>query len=278
MERIDLHVHSTESDGTFTPSELVEHALAKGLSAFALTDHDTTSGIREAYEAAKDTDLEVIAGIEFSTQYDKKDIHIIGLDIDYENQNFQKELSAFRDARTIRNEKMCEKLRECGIGISYEQLKSNFPNAVMTRSHFAMFLLEYGYVKSSREAFDRYIGDYAPCFVPREKVSPEQAIKLILENKGIPILAHPLLYHMSNRTLEQMIQTLKEAGLVGIEAVYSTHSPAQEREVKALAKKHDLKISGGSDFHGTVKPSLDLGTGYGKLFVPMTILQELRNS
>ncbi|MFI3176239.1 MAG: PHP domain-containing protein [Eubacteriales bacterium] len=276
MNQIDLHVHSTESDGTYTPTELVNYALEKGLSAMALTDHDTTAGLSEAMAAAQGTSLEIIPGIEFSTHYNTLDIHILGLDIQYEDTFFQEQLLSFQQERCIRNEKMCQKLREHGIGITYAQLLQDFPDAVMTRSHFAMFLLEYGYVRSPREAFDRYIGDHAPCFVPRNKVTPAYAIQLIHQVGGIAILAHPLLYHMSDANVEKLIQELKEAGLDGIEAIYSTHSPAQERQVRAYAKKYCLKLSGGSDFHGSVKPQLDLGCGYGKLMVPDFILEDLR--
>ncbi|MFI3202325.1 MAG: PHP domain-containing protein, partial [Eubacteriales bacterium] len=169
------------------------------------------------------------------------------------------------------------KLREHGVSISYADLLASFPCSVITRAHFATYLFENKHVRSTKEAFERYIGDHACCFIPREKVVPEQAIELILQAQGIPILAHPLLYHMSTANLKQLLTTLKEAGLVGIEAVYSSHSPSQEREVKALAKEYALKISGGSDFHGLSKPNLDLGTGYGKLFIPFSILQDLRN-
>lgn len=278
MERIDLHVHSTESDGSFTPTELVTHALEKGLVAMALTDHDTTSGLAEAISAAKDSPLEIVSGIEFSTQYDQLEIHILGLDLAYDNPSFQEQIIKFQNQREKRNEQMCEKLQAQGISITYEKLLASSPYAVITRSHFATYLLEHKYVNSSKEAFERYIGDHARCFVPRKKASPKEAIDLILEANGIPILAHPLLYHISTKNLTNLVGNLKQSGLVGIEAIYSSHSPSQEREVRALAKEFDLKISGGSDFHGLAKPNLDLGTGYGNLFIPSTVLQDLRNS
>lgn len=278
MERIDLHVHSTESDGSLTPTELVTLALEKGLSAMALTDHDTTSGLEEAHQAAKGTSLEIINGIELSTQYNTLELHVLGLDIQYDDSLFQDQLKGFQKQRVNRNREMCQKLQAQGIPITYENLLNSFPYAVITRSHFATYMLEHGHVRSSKEAFERYIGDYACCYVPREKVTPQQGIQLILQAKGIPILAHPLLYHMSTKNLRVLLQELKQEGLMGIEAVYSSHSPSQERMVKALAKEFNLKISGGSDFHGVPKPNLDLGTGYGKLFIPSTILQDLRNS
>lgn len=276
MKTVDLHVHSTKSDGSFTPSELVDYAIEKGLAAFALTDHDTTEGLEEAFMAAKGKDIEVIPGIEFSTEYQGKDIHILGLYIDYNGEEFKKYLVDFQNSRTIRNEKMCKKLSEHGVDITYEKLQKRFPEAVLTRAHYAKFLWEEGYVSSIKEAFDRYIGDHAPCFLPREKVTPVQAVELILRAKGVPVLAHPVLYGMSDERLETLVSTLKDAGLVGIEAVYSTYNNADERRMKALAKKYNLLISGGSDFHGTTKPGLDLAVGYGKLFIPYEILEKIK--
>lgn len=275
-QTVDLHVHSTKSDGSFTPAELVSHALEIGLSAFALSDHDTVDGIDEAMEAAKGTGLEVIPAIEFSTEYEGKDIHILGLYIDHKGQAFQKYLQNFRDSRDLRNRKMCQKLTDYGVPVSYEALTARFPGSVLTRAHYAKFLLEEGYVKSMTEAFERYVGDHAPCFLPREKVTPSQAVKLILEAGGIPVLAHPILYHMSDARLDKLVAELKDAGLVGIEAIYSTYSNADERQIRRLAKKYDLLITGGSDFHGTTKPNLELGIGYGKLFIPYDILFDLK--
>ena len=277
MTAVDLHVHSTKSDGSLTPSELVDKAISKNLSAFALTDHDCTDGIDEALEYAKGKPVEVIPGIELSTGYEGKDIHIVGLDINHKSDAFQEWLVDFRASRERRNEKMCAKLREeAGINITYEELKAMDPGAVITRSHYGKYLLSHGYVKSIREAFDRYIGDRAKCFVAREKITPSEGIKIILRAGGIPVLAHPILYGMSKQKLSGLVAGLKEDGLIGIEAIYSTYSPSDEREIKTLAKEYDLAISGGSDYHGEVKPGLDMGTGYGKLFIPDEVLTNLR--
>ena len=276
MNIVDLHVHSTRSDGSYTPTELVSYALEKGLSAFALTDHDTTEGLAEAMIAAKDQPIEVIPGIEFSTEYEGRDIHILGLYVDYEEEHFKRHLTEFQQSRIMRNEKMCTLLSEAGIEITYDALLDEYPDSVITRSHYAKYLLAHGYIKSMKEAFDRYIGDNCPYFVPREKVTPAQAVALILHAHGIPILAHPTLYHMGKDRLDTLVKSLTDAGLMGIEAVYSTYSPSEEREMKALAKKYSLCISGGSDFHGNTKPGLDLAVGYGKLFIPEEILDNLK--
>lgn len=276
-KKIDLHVHSNCSDGTLTPSELVDYALKKNLAAFALTDHDTTAGLNEAFQAAKDTPLEVIAGIEFSTEYHGKDIHIVGLDIDYASPEFNSQLQRFRDSRNIRNEKMIRRLHDGGINISVAQMQESFKDAVWTRAHFARYLLEHGYVKDMPEAFKYYIGEHCPYFVPREKVTPMQAVDLIYRTGGIPILAHPMLYHLDADDMDALLISLKKAGLMGIETLYSTHSMLDEQLVRRLAKTHDLLISGGSDFHGSNKPDIDLGTGRGNLQIPYNVLKNLRD-
>ncbi len=281
---IDLHVHSTRSDGTYTPCELVDYAIEKGLDAFALTDHDTVAGLDEAmeYAAAASTEAgvkcipEVIPGIEFSTEYQERDIHIVGLYIDYKNEAFAQYLQSFIDSRTLRNQKMCSLLAEAGIDISYERLLEEFPNSVITRAHYAKYMLTHGYIKSIKEAFERYIGDNCPYFVPREKVTPAQAVELIIRAGGVPILAHPVLYHLSNARLEELVAELKNVGLMGLEAIYSTYCAAEERQMRMLAKKYGLLISGGSDFHGSNKPGLDMGTGYGKLYIPNQVLDDIK--
>lgn len=285
---IDLHVHSNCSDGSFSPKELVEYALTHRITAFALTDHDTTAGLDEAITHARLLSgkiseknpegnlLEVIPGIEFSTEYEGRDIHIVGLCIDYQSKRFKSHIDAFVASRDTRNEKMCSLLRKHGIDVTYEKLQTAFPGAVITRAHYARFLLENGYVKSMSEAFDRYVGDHASCFVPREKVTPAQAISLIRSVDGIPVLAHPTLYRMSTSRLEALVSELKAAGLLAIEGIYSTYSPAETKEMLGIAKKYDLKISGGSDFHGTNKPRLQFGTGYGRLYIHEEVLEKLR--
>ena len=297
MLRVDLHVHSNRSDGTYSPKELVDYAIEKGLAAFALTDHDTVDGLDEAISYAEKLRQErrtlhgassantaeqvpsvpeVIPGIEFSTEYQGQDVHIVGLYIDYHNRSFREQLQEFVDSRINRNHKMCRLLQEAGIQISYEALQEEFPDAVITRAHYAKYMLNHGYIKSIPEAFARYVGDHCPCYVPREKVTPVQAVKLVLDAGGIPVLAHPILYHMSDSRLDELTAELKGVGLMGIEAIYSTYKPHEERQIRALAKKYDLRISGGSDFHGSNKPGLDLGTGYGALFVPMDVLTDLK--
>ena len=281
MNIIDLHVHSSKSDGSFTPTELVNYAIEKGLSAFALTDHDTTDGIDEALAAAEAAvaagrPVEVIPGIEFSTEYEGQDIHIVGLYIDYKSDFFSRRLVSFVEGRITRNKEMCRRLTGHGIPVTYEELTAEFPDCVITRAHYAKFMLNHGYIKSLKEAFDRYIGDHGPCFVPRKKITPMRAVEIILKAGGFPILAHPVLYHFSKARLEKLVALLTEMGLQGLECVYSTHSTSDEREMRSLAKKYNLCVSGGSDFHGNAKPGLDLATGYGNLFVPGELLDKIK--
>ena len=284
IEMVDLHVHSTASDGSFSPTELVDYAIEKGLTAFALTDHDSVAGLDEAITYANELrktreDVpEVIPGIEFSTEYEGKDIHIVGLYIDYKSETFQKHLGDFVHSRDVRNEKMCELLRTgASMDISYEKLQNAFPESVITRAHYAKYMLEKGYVKSMKEAFERYIGDNCPYFLPREKITPSDAIRLILAVGGIPVLAHPVLYGMGKQHLDKLVGELKQAGLMALEAIYATYTPSDERDMRALAAKYDLAISGGSDFHGSNKPDLDLGTGYGHLYIHTEILNNLKD-
>ena len=233
MRAIDLHTHTAKSDGSFSPAELVDYAIEKNLAAVAITDHDTIDGLDEAIIHAAAlrekgvSDIEVIPGIEFSTKYEKQDVHIVGLYIAYDSPVFLEPLNAFVNSRTNRNIKMCENLQSADIDITYEKLQARFPDAVITRAHYASYLLEQGYVKNRQDAFAKYLGDHTKYFVPREKVTPSQAVALILQAGGVPILAHPPLYHMGQERLDALTASLKEDGLMGIEAFYSSPPNAE---------------------------------------------------
>lgn len=274
-ELTDLHVHSTCSDGTFSPEELVFYAQKKGLRAFALTDHDTTAGIRRAQKAAEGTSLTVIPGIELSTEYLGSDVHILGLGIHPEAPAFRAYLEDFRRSRDLRNDRMMEKLKSAGISISREAMQEEFPDCVWTRAHFALYLKKHGYVKEMQDAFNRYIGDRAPCYVPREGITPSGAVKLVLSGGGHPVLAHPVLCRFGRERLEQLVTELKAAGLQGLEAIYSANRGCDESAMKLLARRHGLAVTGGSDFHGTNKKDIDLGCGKGNLRIPFRLWEEL---
>lgn len=273
---IDLHVHSTCSDGTYTPKELVTYAKKKNLKAFALTDHDTVVGVKEAMLAARDAEIELIPGIELSTSYKGMDIHILGLGIDMDSLHFQEQLLYFQEERKSRNDKMILALQKEGVAITREKMLELFEEGIWTRAHFAIYLEKMGYVKTKDAAFRKYIGDTCPCFVPREKVTPYQAINLIHKGNGFAVLAHPLLYRMSLVELEEFVVSLKKANLDGIEAIYTNNRWLDESNMKRLAKKYNLAITGGSDFHGGAKPNVDLGVGYGHLKVPYQLWKDLK--
>jgi len=283
MKKIDLHVHSNVSDGTYTPTEVVQLAKEAGLAAFALTDHDTTAGVQEALDAAQQlTDLElpleVIPGVEISVGYKDRDIHMLGLMIDHKNEELVRVLDKVQDERVQRNVKMVKNLADAGIDISIEKLTAQEKEGtVLTRAHFARYLALHGYAKDIREAFSKYLEIDGAYYVHREYITPEHAIRLIRDAGGIPILAHPLLYKLPEEELEALVKRLAEHGLGGVEAIYSSNTPEDERYVRRLAEKYNLMISGGTDFHGTNKPHLRIGTGHGDMQIPYEILEKLRN-
>ena len=276
--RIDLHVHSNASDGTFTPTELLTAAKAAGLSAMALTDHDTTSGIAEAASAAEKNNIEFIPGVELSTDYHGKEIHVLGLYIHPDDPVLNKKMQEFRDCRDHRNELMIKRLQEEGFDITIEALNASFPDAVVTRAHIARFMLDHHMIPTMRTAFDRYIGDGCKCYVARTKVNPMDAAAMICDAGGVAVLAHPVLYHLSRQDLLHLIHEMQEYGLKGIEAIYSENSLADEQEMKKIAHDHQLLITGGSDFHGSNKPDIQLGKGRGKLYIPYDLLSGIKQA
>lgn len=274
MDTIDLHTHSTFSDGTFTPSQLVKYAEEKGLKAFALTDHDTTEGIKEAKSI--ETNVEVISGVEISTRYDKKEIHIVGLYVNENDADLNKQLKYYREKRVTRNFEILEKLNSLGVNITIDDVKESCTGDVISRAHIAKALVSKGFVGSYTEAFDRYLGDNKCAYVPRETLNYEESMELITKAGGVPVLAHPLLYKMSDTNLENMMVKLRQKGLKAVEVYYSTHSNSDTQHIMAMANRVGLIYSGGSDFHGATKPKIDMGTGMGKLAVPYEILEKIR--
>lgn len=276
MDYVDLHVHSTASDGSLKPSEVIWLAKEINLRAVALTDHDTIDGIDDALETGKTAGIEVIPGIELSCSYNNKEIHMVGLFINHKNAFFCEKLDELKLTRDSRNYEMADKFNEIGIPITFEEIRDHYPDAIITRAHFASYLHEKGYVSSVKDAFDRYLNDRGPCFVPRSKMPASETIRLIHDAGGVAILAHPILYRMGNNALAEMVSSLAHCGLDGIEAIYSTYNSSDESLIRRLAKENNLVISGGSDFHGSNKPSIKLGTGLGKLHVHYDILSRIK--
>lgn len=276
MQYIDLHVHSNASDGTLTPTEVVTLAIQKNLAAIALSDHDTVKGVEEAIQAAKGTDLEVIPATELSCYYQGIEIHILGLYVNYKDPIFLAELERLEQARFQRNLDMIELFRKDGIDITLEDLQAGNPNSIITRAHFARVLVQTGICKDKNAAFEHYLGVGCPYYLPKPQVTPEHSLPLIIHAGGIPILAHPMLYHMGWEQVEELIRYLIPLGLKGIEAYHSSNYIQQSDRLRSLAQKFNLLVSGGSDFHGANKPDIDLGTGRGGLRVTEHILEEIK--
>ncbi len=276
---VDLHTHSIRSDGTYTPSELLDYAVEKGLSAIALTDHDTVEGLDELHKHAEEIPNapKIVDGIELSTEYNGRDVHIVGLFIDYKAPEFKDYLKEFQASRDVRNEKMCARLREgLDMDISYAQLKKEFPRAIITRAHYSRYMMSHGYTKSIKEAFERYIGEGRPYYVPRERITAKDGIDLIHRTRGIAVLAHPTLYHLSNEGIHSLIKALKEMDVDAMETLYTTYTPSETERMHEYADEFNLLYSGGSDFHGANKPRTDLAVGWGNLKVPCGIYDDLK--
>ncbi len=289
MQLIDLHMHSTCSDGTDSPSELVKLALEKDLVAMAVTDHDTVSGVAEAMKAAEGKPIEVIPGVEISCEYvvppmagqpsRKKEIHILGYGMDINNKELLEVLDFASTERDNRNRKMAENFYNAGYTmITYDKLRERFGNINIARPHFATLLMEAGVVNSIKAAFadGQLLAENSPLYVHRKYVTPEQGVKAILGAGGKPVLAHPMIYKFSVTELHRLIGELKEYGLQGIEALYSRNKGTDEAFVRKLAHEFNLFITGGTDFHGKNKPDLEIGWGEGNLRVPAMLLSNLR--
>ncbi len=276
---VDLHAHSTCSDGTLTPEELVLLAKKQGLAALALTDHDTIEGLAEFQKAGAAHGLETISGVEFAAfweKYHRPEIHIVGLGFDPGYPLLQERMKFIRDSRDVRNQKMCEKLTSIGFAVTLEEIEANAGGEVITRMHFANVLLEKGYIHTKEEAFSRYISNGMPGYVEREILSPELCIRTIKEAGGAAILAHPTLYDLNLEQVEELCREWIPYGLDGIECQYSTYTPAETKAITQLTEKLGLLPSGGSDFHGKNKPNIQLGKGKSNLAIPYAIWEGLK--
>lgn len=264
---IDLHVHTSASDGIFSPKQAVEQALDLGLKALSITDHDTIDGYVEAAELVHDEDLEVVPGVELSCHYRGSDVHILGYFIDYENPEFVKKILIFRQERYERGEAMVEKLNELGINLSMDTVKTIAGKSTLGRPHLADALLKEEFVQTYDEAFARYLGYHAPAYVPKRVLTPEHGIDLIHLTRGVAVLAHPgTLKH------DEYIPDLIDVGLDGIEAYHSQHSGNDVIRYKNLAKKFGVIYTGGSDCHGPRKGKVLLGNQR----IPYRVLDELK--
>lgn len=239
----------------------------------ALTDHDTMDGIQEAEAAAAKLGIELVPGVEISTEYHGREIHVLGYYVSPEYPRLKAMLEEFRDFRATRNERMVERLREEGFSITMEALVKKFPDSVLTRAHVARYLCETGQLPDIRTVFAEYLGENCRCYIQRPKITPVEAVLLIREAGGLAVLAHPVMYDLAESDLKQMVLEMKEAGMCGIEAIYSENSDEDERKYRELADSFGLLVSGGSDFHGANKPDIQLGVGKGNLHIPYAMLE-----
>ncbi|KKM13097.1 hypothetical protein SY88_00645 [Clostridiales bacterium PH28_bin88] len=253
---VDLHVHTTASDGTLTPRQLLEEAARRGLKAVGITDHDTTSGLAEATKAAQAVGVEIVPGIELSTVWHDQEVHVLGYWLEYEQNWFQVVLQDLRQERVRRIEKIVKQLNNLGYHISLERVKEVAGGGAMGRPHVARVLMENGFVNNTGEAFRRLLAKGAPAYVPRQKLTPAESVRLIRRAKGVPVLAHPGLIGNENIVEELLIE-----GLEGIEVYYPEHSAKEQARFLELAERWHLVATGGSDFHGSDRASVgDLGS------------------
>ena len=273
---VDFHTHSTCSDGTLTPTQLVHHAYNSGLSAFALTDHDSVDGIKEASAAAEGLDIEFIPGIEFSAA-DQTETHIIGLFIDPENETLLKTIQKLKDSRKRRMEDVCAKLRGLGFDITHDEALHVAGGSFVGRAHIAKLMVDKGYCETVRECFDKYIGLGKPAYSEKNELTAEEAVRAIRASGGLAFLAHLNQTKYDLNQLEALLLKLKEAGLNGIEGYYPEYTPEHISQYRVLAEKLGLALSGGSDYHADMKPHIKIGVGSGTLKIPYFIYENLKN-
>lgn len=271
---MDLHAHTTASDGSLKPKELVNYAKEKGLSAVAVTDHDTIDGLDEAVKEGINIGLKVIPGVEISLDF-KKEMHMLGYFPKNNYRNIHNILDDLRLSRNKRNIKMAEKLNELGFKVSVEEAEIEASGRIVARPHFARVLLKKGYVSSIKEAFEKYLGFGKPAYVEKEKLTVQEGISVILKAGGIPVLAHPKFLELDDDETEKLISDMSDWGLKGLEVYYVDNTPEETQKYLKLAEKYLLIPTGGSDFHGSFKPDIDLGTGYGNLMVPYAAVEAL---
>ncbi len=273
---VDLHTHSTASDGSLNPSDLLKFAKLKGLKAIALTDHDTIAGIEEAIKVSREVTIEFIPGVEISAQWDLGTMHILGFYIDHESKLLNETLVNLQQLRKDRNRKIISKLREHGVNITYDEVEQ-VANGQIGRLHISRFLVDKGYASNTNDAFKRFLTDGAPTYIPKVRLDPDKAIDLIIKSGGVPVLAHPCTLGLkTNNDLKDLLVELRKVGLQGVEAFYSEHSKELEEYCISIAKEIGLIITGGSDFHGKNKEHIDLGVGKGNLSVPYQLVSGLK--
>ena len=276
MSRIDLHTHTNFSDGSFSPTALVKLAHQKGLHILAITDHDTTEGLTEAMEATQSLPLELIPGIELSAEFQGRETHILGYFIDLSDSQFQTRLERLRATRLDRIHQILDRLQTLSLEISLSEVEHVAGSGTIGRPHIAQLLIEKGYVKGMKEAFERFLGVRGTAYVRRAVPEAAEIITWIIDAGGVPILAHPYWEGLNADEAVVSCRTLIDQGLRGLEVFYGGFSARQISLNLHLARQFNVLITGGSDFHGTFKPEISIGTGRGSLKVPSKVVDHLR--
>ena len=280
---VDLHAHTNESDGSVAPAELVALAKEADLVALAITDHDTLSGYEKAVPFAKRANLELLCGIELNTKMgasptsEGRTAHLLAYFLDGPpSGEFREWLTDQQNARRTRNRKLVESLQRRAVEITLAEVEAR-GRSLAGRPHFARILVDKGYARNLQDAFDRFIGEQAPCFVERQSISTEEAIRIVRHSRGIPVLAHPIRLGFSREIERETLAHLKNAGLIGLEIYHSEHPPELQAHYRQLAAELALLPTGGSDFHGDAKPDIHIGTGLnGNVRVPSEFVDRLR--
>ncbi len=276
---IDLHAHTTASDGSLTPTELVEKAAGLGLAALAVTDHDTVAGLDEALGAASDVGLDIVPGVELSVEDDGGRFHLLGFLVDPLNEPLLHTLEKIRKSRAARNAQMAEKMAALGLPVTMDDVRAEAGEdaEVIARPHFARALIKKGVVESVAEAFDKYLSTGKPLYMPKQVLTPKDATALLHGAGGLAVMAHPGLVPLGEDALSERVESLAtDAGLDGIEAYYSQHTLEQTERFLALARRLNLLVTGGSDFHGTPKPHVPLGVVFDGQPAPPHLLEAMR--
>jgi 3',5'-nucleoside bisphosphate phosphatase len=278
---IDLHIHTTASDGTFTPEQVISHAHQLKLKAIAITDHDTVAGSKDALRSGVPPSLGFLTGVEISSTPPpfypgSGSFHLLGYSIRLDDPKLNRTLEKLQHARKNRNPAIINRLNELGISITLDEVRKEAGEGQLGRPHIAQLMVKKGVVASIDEAFDQFLGTGKPAYVDKQRVECFKAIKIILNAGGVPILAHPgLLDYKTENQLDELIGKLKKAGIQGVEVYYSGHTPDQTRLYTELAQRHDLLMTGGSDFHGAIQPEIEMGSGRGDLIVPYELYEKL---
>ncbi len=280
MEGIDLHIHSTASDGTLSPAEIFKLAQKLKLKAIAITDHDTIDGSKEALQAGIPSSVKFLTGVEISASSPPfisyaGSFHILGYSIRLDDPQLNKTLSVLQQARKNRNPQIVKRLNSMGFEFSLEDVASEIGDGQLGRPHIARYLVKKGFVKSINEAFNKYLAQDKPAYVDKYRVDCSRAIEIILEAGGIPVLAHPILLNLDKNETINLFALLKDMGLKGVEVYYPEHSPDMIVFYSKLAQRYGLLKTGGTDFHGSLKPDIQMGSGRGDFFVPYDIYEKL---